>query len=131
MKSKDEQLLAEAYISAVQKSINVPADSAAFAGNNDRSMEPIAPVTVVTTNEPSSDVQDTCHTVEHEESEEAWMVRSNLFSLFTNAKKLHNLSQHGMDLEPWMQQKVAVCADQLESVMKAANYEAAEKGLVC
>ena len=67
----------------------------------------------------------------HEESEEHWMVRSNLFSLYSNAKKIHNLAQMGLDLEPWAQQKVAVCADNLEAVMKYVAYEAAEKGLSC
>jgi hypothetical protein len=67
----------------------------------------------------------------HEESEEHWMVRSNLFSLYSNAKKIHNLAQMGLDLEPWAQQKVAVCADNLEAVMKYVAYEAAEKGLNC
>ena len=65
----------------------------------------------------------------HEESEEHWMVRSNLFSLYSNAKKIHNLAQAGIDLEPWAAAKIAVCADNLESVMKYVAYEAAEKGL--
>jgi hypothetical protein len=65
----------------------------------------------------------------HEESEEHWMVRSNLFSLYSNAKKIHNLAQAGIDPEPWAQQKLAVAADQVESVMKYIAYEAAEKGI--
>jgi hypothetical protein len=67
----------------------------------------------------------------HEESEEHWMVRSNLFSLYSNAKKIHNLMQTGIDPEPWAQQKLAVAADQVESVMKYIAYEAAERGLNC
>lgn len=143
MISKDADLIAEAYLSALQKVKNVPTDPAT---------EDIARVNPEVTDRENVERQATVVSVPagpeamgamdqgspcgcggsdhaHEESEEHWMVRSNLFSLYSNAKKIHNLAQSGIDLEPWAQQKIAVCADNLEAVMKYVAYEAAEKGL--
>lgn len=143
MISRDADLIAEAYLSALQKSPNYPADPAT---------EDIARVNPEVTDRENVERQATVVSVPagpeamgamdqgspcgcgssdmaHEESEEHWMVRSNLFSLYSNAKKIHNLAQMGIDLEPWAQQKIAVCADNLEAVMKYVAYEAAEKGL--
>jgi chemotaxis regulatin CheY-phosphate phosphatase CheZ len=142
MISKDADLIGEAYLSALQKQKNVTTEPA---------MEDIAEINPEVTDRENVEMavavpagpeamgamdQATPIGAElsdqaHEESEEAWMVRSNLFSLFTNAKKIHNLMQTGIDPEPWAQQKVAVCADNLEAVMKYIAYEAAEKGLSC
>jgi hypothetical protein len=142
MISKDADLIGEAYLSALQKQKRVGIEPA---------MEDVANVNPEVTDRENVEMtvavpagpeamgsmdQATPVGLEmsdqaHEESEEAWMVRSNLFSLFTNAKKIHNLAQMGIDLEPWAQQKVAVCADSLEAVMKYVAYEAAEKGLNC
>ena len=130
MKSKDVDLIAEAYLSALQKIHNTPTDPAT---------EDIAEV-----NPEVTDIENTEHqpvmvaaTPEgpsiqpnvEDENEELWMVRSNLFSLYTNAKKIHNLIQMGLDLEPWMQEKIAVATDGLEGVMKSVAYHAAEKGV--
>lgn len=143
MISRDADLIAEAYLSALQKSPNYPADPAT---------EDIARVNPEVTDRENVERQATVVSVPagpeamgamdqgspcgcgssdmaHEESEEHWMVRSNLFSLYSNAKKIHNLAQAGIDPEPWAQQKIAVCADNLEAVMKYVAYEAAEKGL--
>jgi len=147
MVSKDVDLIAEAYLSALQKINNVETDSA---------LESVAEVNPEVTDRENSENSPMSMTIavpagpeamgamdqgsgcgcassdqRHEESEEAWMVRSNLFSLYSNAKKIHNMAQMGVDLEPWAQQKVAVCADNLEAVMKYVAYEAAEKGLAC
>jgi len=139
MISKDAELIGEAYLSALQKQKDVTIEPA---------MEDIAEVNPEVTDRENVEMvvagpkamgaMDQATSVgagmsdqAHEESEEDWMVRSNLFSLYTNAKKIHNLAQTGIDLEPWAQQKVAVCADQLEAVMKYVAYEAAEKGLSC
>jgi len=141
MISKDVELIAEAYLSALQKSPNYPADpaTAAIAKVNpemtDRTnVERSNAVVVAVPGGPEamSAMDQGCGcdgSQAHEESEEDWMTRSNLFSLYSNAKKIHNLSQMGLDLEPWAQQKVAVCADNLEAVMKYVAYEAAEKGM--
>lgn len=143
MISKDADLIAEAYLSALQKSPNYPADPATedVARVNpevtDReNVERQAAVVSVPAGPEAMGAMDQgspcgCGGSDqaHEESEEHWMVRSNLFSLYSNAKKIHNLAQMGLDLEPWAQQKIAVCADNLEAVMKYVAYEAAEKGL--
>jgi hypothetical protein len=147
MISKDADLIAEAYLSALQKIHNAPTDpgTESIAEVNpevtDRENVEDKPVsmTVAVPAGPeamgATDQGSGCgcsgSDQAHEESEEHWMVRSNLFSLYSNAKKIHNLAQMGLDLEPWAQQKVAVCADNLEAVMKYVAYEAAEKGLSC
>jgi len=145
MISKDADLLAEAYLSAIQKIKNVPTDPATedVARVNpevtdiDNVQKPASMTVAVPAGPEAMGAMDQGSSVgysdmAHEESEEHWMVRSNLFSLYSNAKKIHNLAQTGnIDLEPWAQQKVAVCADNLEAVMKYVAYEAAEKGLSC
>lgn len=141
MISKDADLIAEAYLSALQRSPNYPADpaTASVARVNpevtdivNTEEKPEASVVAVSGPVPVAQQGMTCGcdgTQEHEESEESWMVKSNLFSLYSNAKKIHNIAQMGLDLEPWAQQKVAVAAHDLEAVMKYIAYEAAEKGI--
>ena len=146
MISKDVDLIAEAYLSAMQKNHNFapdPAmDSVAEANPELTDRENVESPVAMTVSGPAgpeamgamdqgSGYESSMSDQAHEESEEHWMVRSNLFSLYSNAKKIHNLAQMGLDLEPWAQQKVAVCADNLEAVMKYVAYEAAEKGLSC
>jgi hypothetical protein len=145
MTSKDADLIAEAYLSALQKYHNAPTDPATedIAEVNpevtDRENVDDKPVTMTVAvpagpeaagaMDQATSVGSVGSDIAHEESEEHWMVRSNLFSLYSNAKKIHNLAQMGIDLEPWAQQKIAVCADNLEAVMKYVAYEAAEKGM--
>ena len=144
MISKDADLLAEAYLSAIQKIKNVPTDPATedIARVNpevtdiENTESPVAMTVSVPAGPEAMGAMDQgsgcgCGSSDqaHEESEEHWMVRSNLFSLYSNAKKIHNMAQTGIDLEPWAQQKIAVCADNLEAVMKYVAYEAAEKGI--
>ena len=146
MISKDVDLIAEAYLSAMQKNHNFapdPAmDSVAEVNPELTDRENVESPVTMTVSVPAgpeamgamdqgSGYESSMSDQAHEESEEHWMVRSNLFSLYSNAKKIHNLAQMGLDLEPWAQQKVAVCADNLEAVMKYVAYEAAEKGLSC
>jgi hypothetical protein len=144
MISKDVELIGEAYLSALQKIHNAPTDPGTESvaevnpevTDRENVDEPAGSVVAVATSPEATGAMDQgspcgCggSDMAHEESEEHWMVRSNLFSLYSNAKKIHNLAQMGIDLEPWAQQKVAVCADNLEAVMKYVAYEAAEKGL--
>jgi len=146
MISKDADLIGEAYLSALQKIHNTPTDPGTNSivevnpevtdrENVEKSGDVVISVPAGPEATGAMDQGSGCGCAmsdqAHEESEEDWMVRSNLFSLYTNAKKIHNLAQMGLDLEPWAQQKVAVCADQLEAVMKYVAYEAAEKGLSC
>ena len=144
MISKDVELIAEAYLSALQKIKNVPTDPATEdiakvnpemtdRDNVDNAQATIVSVPAGPEATGAMDQGSPCgcggSDQAHEESEEHWMTRSNLFSLYSNAKKIHNLAQMGLDLEPWAQQKIAVCSDNLEAVMKYVAYEAAEKGL--
>jgi hypothetical protein len=146
MLSKDSLLISEAYLSAIQKIHNAPTDPATEdvaqvnpeVTDRENVEEPVSMTVSVPAGPEAMGAMDQgsgcgCagSDIAHEESEEHWMVRSNLFSLYSNAKKIHNLAQMGLDLEPWAQQKVAVCADNLEAVMKYVAYEAAEKGLSC
>lgn len=146
MISKDADLIAEAYLSALQKIHNAPTDPGTNSiaevnpevTDRENVDEPVTMSVAVPAGPEATGAMDqgsgygVAGTDQaHEESEEHWMVRSNLFSLYSNAKKIHNLAQMGLDLEPWAQQKVAVCADNLEAVMKYVAYEAAEKGLQC
>jgi hypothetical protein len=144
MISKDADLIAEAYLSALQKIHNAPTDPATedVARVNpevtdiDNVQKPVSMTVAVPAGPEAMGAMDQgsgcgCGSSDqaHEESEEHWMVRSNLFSLYSNAKKIHNLMQTGIDPEPWAQQKLAVAADQVESVMKYIAYEAAERGI--
>lgn len=144
MLSKDSLLISEAYLSAMQKNHNFapdPAmDSVAEVNPELTDRENVESPVAMTVSVPAGpeamgamDQGSGCGCAgsdqAHEESEEHWMVRSNLFSLYSNAKKIHNLAQMGLDLEPWAAAKIAVCADNLESVMKYVAYEAAEKGI--
>ena len=145
MISKDVDLIAEAYLSAMQKNHNFapdPAmDSVAEVNPELTDRENVESPVAMTVSVPAgpeamgamdqgSGYESSMSDQAHEESEEHWMVRSNLFSLYSNAKKIHNLAQTGnIDLEPWAAAKIAVCADNLESVMKYVAYEAAEKGI--
>jgi chemotaxis regulatin CheY-phosphate phosphatase CheZ len=142
MISKDAELIGEAYLSALQKQKDVTTEPAmedvAEVNPEVTDRENVEMTVAVPAGPEAMGAMDQATPIgaemsdqAHEESEEHWMVRSNLFSLFTNAKKIHNLAQAGIDLEPWAQQKVAVCADNLEAVMKYVAYEAAEKGLSC
>jgi len=146
MISKDVDLIAEAYLSAMQKNHNFTPDPAMGSiaevnpelTDRENVESPVAMTVSVPAGPEAMGAMDQgtgcgCAGSDqaHEESEEHWMVRSNLFSLYSNAKKIHNLAQMGIDLEPWAQQKLAVAADQVEAVMKYVAYEAAEKGLSC
>lgn len=139
MISKDSELIGEAYLSTLQKQKTVesePAMDAIAAVNSEvtdiENTESPATMTMAVPAGPEAMPQGpSIQPNVEDENEELWMARSNLFSLYSNAKKIHNAVQMGLDLEPWMQQKIAVAASDLEGVMKSVAYEAAEKGLSC
>ncbi len=138
MISKDSLLISEAYLSALQKQSTIvkePAMENIAEVNPEMTDRENVEMTVAVPAGPEAATGQPVHSsitpnIE-DENEELWMARSNLFSLYSNAKKIHNLVQMGLDLEPWMQQKIAVASDSLEGVMKSVAYEAAEKGLSC
>lgn len=126
MNIKDISLLGEAYISATQKAINVLPSMP----QPDVDQE-VLPIVLTPTNEPNypeeeeSGISNSCGCGGSlEESEEDSMSKANLFSIFSNAKKIHQHCLDGISLDPWMHQKLAVCADSLESIFRSVNYEA-------
>jgi hypothetical protein len=142
MISKDAELIGEAYLSALQKQKDVTNEPAMEdiaevnpeVTDRENVEEPVTMTMAVPAGPEAMGAMDQGSAIghsdaAHEESEEHWMVRSNLFSLYSNAKKIHNLAQMSIDLEPWAAAKIAVCADNLESVMKYVAYEAAERGI--
>lgn len=132
MNIKDISLLGEAYISATQKAVNVLPSMP----QPDVDQE-VLPVILTPTNEPNYPEEDEsseegCGCGGHsEESEEDSMSKVNLFSIFSNAKKIHQHCLDGISLDPWMHQKLAVCADSLESIFRSVNYEASSKEGSC
>jgi hypothetical protein len=136
MISKDAELIGEAYLSALQKQKDVVKEPAmediAEVNPEVTDQDNVEVVSAVPVNANSSEIaHSSIEPNAEDETEELWMARSNLFSLFSNAKKIHNAIQMGLDLEPWMQEKIAVAADSLEGVTKQVNYHAAEKGINC
>jgi hypothetical protein len=140
MISKDAELIGEAYLSALQKQKDVTTEPAMEdvaevnpeVTDRENVEEPVTMTMAVPAGPEAAMSQGpSIEPNVEDENEELWMARSNLFSLYTNAKKIHNLIQMGLDLEPWMQQKIAIATDSLEGVMKSTAYEAAEKGLSC
>jgi hypothetical protein len=140
MISKDADLIAEAYLSALQKIKNVPTDTATEdiaevnpeVTDRENVEEPVTMTVAVPAGSEHSDVASAGPSVQpnvEDENEELWMAKSNLFCLYSCSKKIHNLVQMGLDLEPWMQEKIAVAASDIDNVMKAVAYHAAEKGL--
>jgi hypothetical protein len=133
MNIKDISRLEEAYISATQKAVNVLPSMP----QPDVDQE-VLPVILTPTNEPNypedeeEEVSGSCGCEGSlEESEEDSMSKVNLFSIFSNAKKIHQHCLDGISLDPWMHQKLAVCADSLESIFRSVNYEASSRGSSC
>jgi hypothetical protein len=137
MISKDTDLIAEAYLSALQKIHNSPTDPATEdiarvnpeVTDRENVEEPVTVAVAVPSGPEATPAGPSIHPNVEDENEELWMARSNLFCLYSCSKKIHNLVQMGIDLEPWMQEKIAVAASNIEGVMKSIAYEAAEKGI--
>ncbi len=55
--------------------------------------------------------------------EEAAMAKSNLYSMCKNAKAILDSLEHGIRLEPWQLEKVAVAADNIGDVAQVIEYE--------
>ena len=54
---------------------------------------------------------------------EGRMAKNNLFKMAEYATKLHNLLQDNENLEPWVEEKIAVAASMLDSVVHHLEYE--------
>ncbi len=54
---------------------------------------------------------------------EGRMAKGNLFKMAEYAMQLHNIIQDGQNLEPWVEEKIAVAASMLDSVVHYMQYE--------
>jgi hypothetical protein len=124
--SNDQRLLEEAYISAVKRAVETP--------NDDVEVVKVGPEKIEMGSEHEEhgfgdemegEEEESCGC--EDESEEIAMAKTNLFSIFKSAKELHDCIASGYHLEPWMLQKIAVCADNICSVHRTAEYKAAER----
>lgn len=131
MLNKDLFMLQEAYISSTKKNVDLPDEEVTDTvpdtnGAVEMHAEPGTVVLSLGTDDEECSCQD--HEAE-EEHEESRMAKTNLFTLFTDAKMLHDLICAGEDLEPWMLQKIAVASESVCSVAKVVKYIAAKDGI--
>lgn len=127
MKSSDQKLLEEAYISALQKSINVPSDVTISQPDTPAEVEMHSePEVQFSVEEPTEECGCSEGHSSSEEHEESSMAAANLFSIFSDAKMLHDIIRNGGHLDTWMLQKIAICADKLSGVAKVAKYDVAK-----
>lgn len=54
---------------------------------------------------------------------EGQMAKTNLFKMAEYATELHNLIQNNENLEPWVEEKIAVAASMLDSVAHHLKYK--------
>lgn len=54
---------------------------------------------------------------------EGRMAKGNLFKMAEYATSLHNMIQDNENLEPWVEEKIAVAASMLDSVKHYMEYE--------
>jgi len=55
--------------------------------------------------------------------DEGGVARRSLFHLGAQANQLHAMLADDENLEPWVQEKIAVAADNLENVFKHITYD--------
>lgn len=167
---KDTELLKEAYISATQKTVNVPprvpyrqvGDPHKTVTLSDRMQgvkaeetpEDVRPEDKSQTYDeivkrlitPEEDIQDsephspspeetevtvptsditltTLSGTNQEDCENAKMTKTNLYSIFTAAKKLHDIVESGYTPELWMSHRLAICTDNMLEILKVCEYE--------
>jgi hypothetical protein len=127
VKTKFDSLFEQTFISAQQKQPSVPADKIDAVqpndGLKDDTMSVVAAMpAAVSTNVPGN---------MDDEREEDSMVKANLFSLFSDAKEIHEIIQGGFHPEAWVIQKIAICSDNLSSVLKSVKYESTASACGC
>ena len=126
MKTKFETLFEETFLSAKQPQQSVPPDEVdAVQPDSSPAVSVVAVPGPSMTDGAGLDAPENIPGNLEDEQEENSMAKANLFALYTDAKEIHNLIQSGFHPEAWMLQKIAVCADNLAAVMKAARYESA------
>jgi len=136
MITRDDILLAEAYISAYKKNVSAPEEMEDVTDNapdTEGAVEMHAEPGAVVLSLAGDNEECSCNdheSFEEHENEESRMAKTNLFTLFTDAKLLHDLICSGEELEPWMLQKIAVASESVCSVTKVVRYLAARDGVL-
>lgn len=59
---------------------------------------------------------------------EGEMSKSNLYQLAKNATMLHNMLADNTNLEPWVQEKIAIANSMMKSVTDYMEYQTIKKG---
>lgn len=54
---------------------------------------------------------------------EGRMAKSNLFKMAKYATQLHNMIGDGDDLEPWVEEKIAIAAEAIKTIADYMEYE--------
>lgn len=72
---------------------------------------------------PLPNMQSTGITIRDPDGYEGRMAKANLYKISEYAKMLHGLLQDDENLEPWVQEKIAVAASMMDSVGHYLQYE--------
>ena len=56
------------------------------------------------------------------------MTKSNLYNISKHATQLHNMLADSDDIEPWVQEKIAVATEAIETVAEYMEYEKLSDG---
>jgi len=152
---KDLVQLTEAYISASQKYVNVPhkvtpkqPDEQGPAETLEDRMQSVSAPSVKREESADDDYADgtnnntdgnsessnsqlnvlvRCFT-DNSSSQEKFnkMSKSDLYSTFKCAAMLYKLINNGCELEPWMIQKITLCAESMSTILRVMEYNVAE-----
>jgi hypothetical protein len=56
------------------------------------------------------------------------MVKSNLYKIAKSAQELYELFEDGENVEPWVEEKIAICANNIDTVADYMQYERMRQG---
>lgn len=65
---------------------------------------------------------------DHGAGEQAGMIKSNLYSIFTKAQSLHDSIGDTDELPEWVQEKIAVADEMIDTISDYLGYEYKRKG---
>ena len=88
---------------------------------HDAMMQQSAPYPMATNMAPPA--QNNSNIVMDPDGYEGRMAKSNLYKIGEYAESLQGLIQDGENLEPWVQEKIAVAAQMMDSVGHYLKYE--------
>jgi hypothetical protein len=130
MRSKDEILLAEAYSAILEEKKKKLSDKQKKIASVAEPKDEITGADFKKLKEENVDLVGVEMADEHphfseggEEQEESSMNETNLSAICKNAKMLMSIVKSGADLDTWMQQSLAVIADNITSVAQVAVYD--------